>query len=292
MTDLTKPTVTATGNATVSQRPSKLLLMGIIEATGATLQLAIQAIDQKRKSLSNWLDSLGPAEVDFGETRFSDQVEPDPASAARRLMSRQLKQATGERTKEEEDKRLVVVSYAASWLLVGLSNEETLVLVDRIQFETQNLHNENAESDTQKTDWSADRTRDLGDMSAGPMISAITDEPEPPKSVILFSSSLGEEQRQQAIDEAFEDAVIRANCMAKAAHGELGELQSISSHSAEYDHRSEITSYHRLQSNPVLKEVPFRSKKGEVLSENPRFVDFNFTLNATFLLKNSSQRSE
>lgn len=294
MTDSTKPTVTATGNATVSQRPSKLLLMGIIEATDATLQLAIQALDSNRKSLSSWLASLGASKVEFGEIRFSDQVEPDPLSAVRRMMRRQLKLATGERSAEEEEKRLVVVSYAASWLIAGLSTEETLVLVDRIQFETRNLQNENAEGETeQQTNWSENPTRGLGaKMSAGAMMSAMSNEPEPSKSVILFSSSLDEERRQQATNEAFEDAVIRATRMAKAANGELGELRSINSYSNEHDQNSQVNQYQRLQSNPVLQEVPFRLKKGEVLLENPRTVDFNFTLNATFLLKISSQQHE
>lgn len=279
MVEQRTPVVSATGTAVVSERPTKLMMVGTVEATDATLQLAVQALEQKQESLSQWLKNLG-AEVAFGEPRFSDQVEPDPMATSRRLMARQMKLASGQAAAEEQEKQPVLVSYTATWRISGMSSPEMLILFDRIRFEAENLSAEGAQDEED----SSNRQFENPELDIQAMMSAMTKEPESAQNTMLFSSCVTEEQREEALKEAYQDARRKARGMANAAGRELGELQSISSFGAENFDAGDMGRVHRLQQNPLLKESPALTRKGEVLSENPRAVDFTFSINATFSL--------
>ncbi len=281
------PTIMTTGHGIVFQEPSELILLGLLEADDATLELAINALDQRKKALAQWLSDLHAEEVLFGDVRFSDQTEADPLASSQKLVSKQLAMATGQKLPEENAKRTVVVSYTASWPLEQLNSLETLVLVDRIRFEAENLvcgpdSSEQQDSATSPSRWPSTPE----DISA--MVSAMAVPPSEPKTLVFFSTRLSESNRQAALRDAIQQAQKRAQDIADAANGTLGPVVSIHSTGSETNFNLASKRFQRMQQNPLWQEVPQRSESDQVFCESPRQVEFQCSVHVTYELLNAA----
>ncbi|MEM7474435.1 MAG: SIMPL domain-containing protein [Planctomycetota bacterium] len=277
------PTLIVTGAASVNQKPSLLVMIGSVSAEGATLELALQILEKKRESILRWLGELDANPVEFGVARFADQADLDPMMASRIARSRVSPSNTEEQDTAEKQKA-VAACYSAVWNIENKSAEEIMIFLDRVSFESQDLQEPESPESKENADWNEDPMQQLRKMQS--MIERSFPGPASTgtESQFLFVSRLSEEKRSEAVRLAFDNAEQNAETTSTAIGRKLGPLKSL--HGTTLDATENVRQSSLQAAVPMLGEVPFRLKKDDVVSLNPRVVEFNVSLHATFALEN------
>lgn len=276
------PTLTVHEQATVRSQPSELMMVAEVTAAGQTLQLALELLQRKRKAVADWMARLGAREVRFGTPRFPDQVVPAATQMAERIQRRVRQQLSPHRSAEppQESGRNVVVCFAATWSIAGMSADEVLILADRVRLEASEAENrQDAKSSAAEGRWSEQSIPDFGAMMAAMSRPSEGNEPH-----FLFLSQISEDCYRSTLSEAFRRAEREAQLLARAAGKELGEVTSI--HSVRRDDTSvdQMNQMHRLQHAPALFEFPLHTARLQQVSESPKAADFTFTVGVTYAL--------
>jgi len=277
------PTVVVHEKATVRQQPSELMMVAEITASGQTLELALKLLQRKREAVSEWMERLGARDVRFGTPRFPDQVTPSATQMVER-MQRRVRQQLGQRPSPESSQdsgRNVVVCFAATWSIAGMSSDEVLILADRIRLEaSEPEHEPDASRTSAQHRWSDDSAHDIGEM-----LTELCQPIEGSEPHFLFLSQIDEECYKSALAEAFKNAAKEAQLLAFAAGGVLGELASVHSTMHQGTTHEHVNQIHRLQHAPILAEVPLQTSRFQQVSESPKPAEFSFSVSATFQLK-------
>lgn len=276
-----RSTVSARGVARVRQRPSFLVMIGRIDASAATLELALKNLRQKRVAVSQWLDRLEAQSPEFGEPRFADQTEPDPVTMAHKMARRRLRQGRPATSQKNNGKKTVVVSYSARWPIDTKSSDEVLIFVDRLQFEAADLPEAEAESPkASEQAWESDPVEHMQSL-----LSDMTRETEGDETHFLFLSRISADQYEEALARAFKDAQSKAAIVARAAGAELDELVTAHYSPAETDGVNHMQEIHRRTSMPLLNETPLGMSKDDCISESPRMIEFVISMHVTYGIK-------
>ena len=280
------PTVTALGKATVRRRPSRLVMVGSISGNGTTLQLSLEDVAKKKQSTTNWLYGLKAEEINYGEPRFPDQVEPNPYTAIQRR--RQLRKG---KAKTSFVNRIVLVTYSAIWSIEEMTSDEIMIFSDRLRFESANDESPATKQDVQteeptKRDFELDipGVDEMLEMQRDMMSELEKPPAENRETYFLFLSRLPQPDVEKAVNNACQDARSKASIMAKAVGKKIGELNSVSSFTADTAGRLSIGKIHREQFMPMLQEVYLGDDNNEIFSENPKAAEFNFSIHLTFQL--------
>lgn len=270
-------TISVQGNSRVCRRPSSLILLGRILKSAPTLELALKSLNQKREAVSRWLEGLDANDIEFGEPRFPDQVEPNPMRIAQKMTQQRL----GQLAQENTGKRSVLTSYMAQWPITDKSSGEMLVLVDRIQFEAADLQESEGEVQrrrpSDRPSWETDPMQELESR-----MSVITTPSDGDEIHFLFLSSLPDAQHEEALVDAFRDGRAKGSMTARAAGMELDQLQCArwSTSGA-----SEVHGLQRQMYLPLLAETPLKTGPNQLLQESPRTAEFDVSVHLTFTLK-------
>jgi hypothetical protein len=257
-----------------------LVLLGKIQASAPTLELALQNLNQKRDAVSRWLKALAADDLEFGEPRFPDQVEPDPMRMAQQMAQRRMRHRNPESLQDDGGKRSILVSYSAQWPIADKSSDEMLVLVDRIQFEAADLQDGEEELQEQPAAWEVDPVKEMQSL-----MSEMAPKPDGDEIHFLFLSCLTEAQREKALAEAFRDGHAKGAMTARAAGKELGDLQTAHWSPAESDALHGVHEMHRRTYFPLVAETPFRRRPDQVVHESPCAAEFVVSVHLTFRLK-------
>ncbi len=280
MNQATRSTVSVQGSTHVLQRPSFLVLLGRIHASAPTLELALQNLDQKREAFSRWLKELSAENLEFGEPRFPDQVEPDPMRMSQQIAQQHMRRLSSQSLEDDDGKRSVLAGYTAQWPIGDKSFNEVLVFVDRIQFEASNLQESDEEPKEPTPSWQTDPMSEMQSVMSEMYTPEDGDEAH-----LLFLSSLTDSQHEEALAEAFRDGCAKADMTARAAGRELDDLKG--AHWAGSTLEA-LQSAHEIQRRtllPLLAETPFRAGPNQFVRESLRPAEFVVSIHLTFGLK-------
>jgi hypothetical protein len=280
MSDSDSATISVHGLTQVSVRPSQLLLLGRVQASGTTLELALQQLSQKRSAVERWLRTLSADVVEIDEPRFPEQVEPSPMQLASRSAARYAAKIPSGGRSAGHGERNVVVFYWAKWSISQLTSEEILVLVDRIQFEASEMQKPEQEVQMPSLeDWEANP---MGELEA--VVSQLSPSADDDPTHILFLSTLDDESHDRAVQAAIADGEQRAKRLAAAAGRALGPLQSIFGVTVEKDDLGGASEIHRRAFTPLVNEVPDLVGAHQMLRESQRKAGFRVTVRLTYRL--------
>jgi hypothetical protein len=211
--------VMCSSTVTVRQRPSLLLMKVPLLAAEATLELGLTRLKKQCEAASRWLQRLDPLRVEFGEPHFAGQADLDPMKQLRAATRVALRQRAA-KTSSRERKRDVIVVLTALWPIAGMSAEETLVFVDRLQFE--------AATDAGAPEPAEECPPATPEEQVQEMMAQLAEPPTVDRGPqFLFIAQLGEEPLAKATTEAFTLARQNAERLAWAMGMRLGKLGSV-----------------------------------------------------------------
>lgn len=217
------PTVTrlmCSGSVTLRQRPTRLVMRLVLHAAEATLELGLANLRKRCAAASQWLKRLDADAVEMGEPHFAGQAESEPAKQMRAATAMALTRRTGKAATAERRREVNVVA-TATWPIADKSSEETLVLMDRLQFE---LAHDAGTSDVaeEPPEWFEPEEQ----MQA--MLARMTEPPPVDRAPqFLFIATVSEKQLAQAYAEAFAMARQQAEQLTQAMNMRAYRLASI-----------------------------------------------------------------
>lgn len=267
------------GDATVRKLPSKLLIVGSIEGAGETLSIAFDDLETKKSRICSWLKELESDPVEFGEPRLPEQREQDVHS----LVAKKSMAASMFGVAEGSSARSATVlnAFQASWNLEGMNAREVLVFSDRLRVEAE-PSSAPKPANPPTPDLNAPNSNYLEmmqQMRLQAMASMERQFDENRETCFLFCAELADDEMQKARVEAFQSATKRATLVAQSVGKRLGTLTCVTMEQLDLD-RERLTTMHRLQHLPLLKEVSLDPKN--IYSENPRAVEFHLKLHYHF----------
>lgn len=266
--------VNTTGLVTLRQRPSLLLMTVPLRATEATLELGLTKLKKQCEAASQWLQRLNAVRVEFGEPHFAAQANKDPlkqmrAVTAQALARRSGKPASGERRRE------VRVVLTAAWDIGALTAEETLVLVDRLQFEAADDPGVDHAAE-EPAAWSSPEEQ-LHNIMAQ-MAEPVNDH----APQFLFVAQLSEEQLEKAAAEGFLLARRDAERLARAMGGRLGPLVSLHCSADVTGSGRADKLMERQRCGALLADSAYNLGEHEVVSDDPRSAEFTFRVQVSY----------
>lgn len=271
-----RTTISSSGIVTVRQRPALLLMKVRLRATEATLELGLAKLKKQGEATSRWLKRLGAERVDFGEPHFADQADMDPLAKMRAVTARALGKISGEDFAKGPTRGVCVV-LTAVWPIASMSAEETLVLVDRLRFESAA---DSVESEAAKAipPWASAQEHMQAMITQMHQPPTVDDSPQ-----FLFIARLSEEQRQKATAEAFSRAHENAQRLAQAAGMRLGTSRTIHSTAggmADVSRPDKLMDRQRCWS--MLAGSSYDLGEHEIVFDDPRCAEITVSVNVSY----------
>lgn len=278
--------INAQGAVTIRQKP-KLLLMKIdLEAVAATLELALTNIKKQCAAASRWLQGLAANSVEFGEPHFVNPVADDPLRRAQEITAR----AMGRRAPAPpptERQRTVHVILTALWDVAAMSAEERLVFLDRLQFEA-TQDSSNSEATEQGVESRLAGPEEQMQEILTEMMKPISRDTRQPQ--FLFISQLEEAALVEANLQAFQLACRQVERLTAAAGLPPGRLESVSYGHNYGDASRSDRIMERQRCLGILEGTSYLLSDKEVISEDPRSVDFTVSVTVGYV-SNSDRTS-
>ena len=271
-----QPTISAQGRAMIRQRPSYLLMSGMLQASEATLELALENLHKRSDATLKWLKRLEAQGIEFSEPRFPEQVDPDPMSS---MMTRRITNRKGYEPPESEDdgKKKINVVYTARWPIDKMSSDQVLIFADRLKFEASELADPESAPEEEPV-WTPD------DDPLQTMMSQMMEPAADASTRFFFISQLSKEQYQVGLSDALADAQETAETIAKAAGRKIIRIQSIQ---CSPDTAGQLHMMNRIRRQfeaSNLAETSYGQGENEIVSESPKAAVFSVTLTAIYLI--------
>jgi hypothetical protein len=256
--------ISGTGTVTIRQRPSLLLMKVTLHTAEPTLELGLTKLKKQCESASQWMKRLHAIRVEFGEPHFADQADKDPMKRIQAATVRVLRQQPPAKSSPDR-KRDIQVIMTAIWDITSLSAEETLILVDRLQFEA---------DDPEITEIAEESWKTPEEQTLEIMASIANSTEDERKAQFLFISRLDEAQLDKALTEAFSLAQQNAERFARSMGRRIQHLSLITFRFGDLEVGRADKLMNRQRSWALLAGCSYDPKENEVVSENPQSAEF------------------
>jgi hypothetical protein len=270
--------VMSSGTVTVRQRPSLLLMKVPLHAAEATLELGLTRLKKQCEAASQWLKRLDALRVEFGEPHFAGQADTDPLKQMRAATALALGQATAKKPSGER-KRDVNVVLTALWDIAAMSAEQTLVFVDRLQFEA--APDAGAAEPAEETQpWATPEEqvhRFMAHIAQPP-----ADDRAPQ---FLFIAQLSEEQLAKASAEAFTLARQNAERLARTVGMRLGKLGFVHYGVGAPEITRADKLLQRQRCGALLAGTSYDLGEHEIVSDHPQSAEFTVKVDVHYQLE-------
>jgi hypothetical protein len=270
--------VMSSGTVTVRQRPSLLLMKVPLHAAEATLELGLTRLKKQCEAASRWLTRLNAIRVEFGEPHFAGQADMDPLKQMRAATGLALGQRAA-KSPSSERKRDVNVVLTAMWDIAAMSAEETLVFVDRLQFEAATDAGA-AEPAEESPRWATPEEQAHRFM---PPIGEPPTEDRAPQ--FLFIAQLGEEQLAKVSAEAFALARQNAERLARTVGMRLGKLGFVHYGVGGPEIGRTDKLLNRQRCGALLAGSSYDLGENEIVSDHPQSADFTVKVDVQYQLE-------
>ena len=275
--------ISGSGTVLVKRRPEIMRMQVVLSGSGKTIQDALAKLKTVRESAVKRLEELGA-------DKSSIKVDPPTAGVTQQqqnleMMMRQQLAARGRAVASNDGApKSVDVSAAltADWQLKDESAEERLVRVHELQEKVRGADLAKAKDATHRSL----EEQEKDEETAALMASYQSDNgPKPGEPTFLFVSKISEQDRDQAVAEAFQKATTEAARLSKAAGIKRGKLRSL--HAGETDIDYDANMYAGGSQAYVYQMLQQQRAKGktstnEAVGADPAEVKVTITVTASF----------
>ncbi|MEN6451703.1 MAG: SIMPL domain-containing protein [Thermoguttaceae bacterium] len=220
--------LTASGTATVQQRPTRMRMYVQLFGKGKNLEDALAKLKERREAAVLQLESL---KADKKSIIFDGPTKSAAQSAQKRqieAMVLEQMRSRGQKAKGLKVPQTVTVtaSLTAEWPLEVKSQEELLVLSQAIEDKVKKADL----SGSQEVEKLSPEEEELAEEAKQAM-GRYNEQPQPVgQPTFVFVAVLSKQDRQKATAEAFKNAAAEAAELSKAANVELGRLTGVIRH--------------------------------------------------------------
>lgn len=222
-------TVSGTGVSELEKLPGVMRIHLDLEASAGSLKEAIEVLKTQKESARQALEKLA-ADMDsvkFGQTSISDaQSEQQQQMAQMMAMIDQQRGRTGRANPSQTAVPVTVsCSLTAEWKLAADFNDDLLLIVHPLQ---QKILAADL-SGTKNASALTPEQEELLEEIQGEFPSFPSGESSSANPVFMFVATITEEEHQNLLAEAFQEAKTRAARLSRATGAELGPLVSVTS---------------------------------------------------------------
>jgi hypothetical protein len=264
-----------------------------VSGKGKTLEEALAALKERRELVSAQLEKLGAEKKSIA---FSSPGADDASLAQQRRMEMMIAQRLGRGPKKAAKPVKPPVSMVSmltvQWPLTGDSTEKLLLAADELR-EKVKAANLAGGKDAPKL--SPEEQEAAEEMAAEMSRSTGSDEEgaKPNEPHFVFLARLSDADRQKALADAFAKAKTQAAELAKAAGAEMGPLTGISGEGSggfanSRGYPRSPYGYTRNDEGEYLQQIAQNDdeeQRTESMGIKPDAIGFDFTVNATFALR-------
>jgi uncharacterized protein YggE len=286
----TQRTVSATGSASVRQKPTQMRLHMQLIAKGKTMEEALAKLKERREAATVQLEALkaDKKSIVFGVPSLSN----DQSSRKRQIQAMvvaQMKSRGKKVPKGLVNPQTVTLAstLTARWPLEADSQEKLLLFVQNIQEKIKAADLAGAKEAEKLTPEEEEFEEEASQMQ----VQYSDDGQEPGQPLFLFVAMLPKEQREKALADAFALAKTRAAELAKAAGTDLGPLVTLTggfTGQANFDNAyarfasSGGGEFYQQMSESMSESS--ENKEEEAVGAAPNELKFNYNITATFQL--------
>lgn len=272
-----RTTLSTSGTVTVRQRPTQLLMMMQLKAAESTIERGLAELKKMSDETSQLLRRLGANQIIAVDPIFAEQVTKDPIQQVQARTALAVRGRLKSKTADEGKRELVAV-VAAIWEIGSMSPEAIMALQDRLRFETAE-DGDPSEPKEELPAWASPEEQVQAMMERLHVPPPDTSKPE-----FVFLGRLSDEQWAKATNEAFARCRQKAERLAAAAGMRLGRLSSMSYHLVQSALRSDKM-MRRQGFMAILDNCAYDLAEDEMPASDPRPMDFNVAVNASFHLE-------
>ncbi len=287
-----RPALSATGAATVQQKPTRMRMYIQLFGKAKTLEEALAKLKERREAAVLQLESL---KADKQSVAFDGPTVSTAQAAQKRqieAMVMEQMRARGKKPKGLQVPQTVTVtgSLTAEWPLEAKSQEQLLVLAQGIE-EKIKAADLSGSQEVQKLSPEEEELAEEAKQAMG----RYGEQQQPlGQPTFLFVAVLSKQDRQKATADAFKKAAAGAADLAKAAGVGLGPLIGLSGGcTGQRNFGDDDNPYSRGGFIPAeLRQIIVGEPGGdagekptEALSSNPSPLSFNCFVTATFALR-------
>lgn len=278
MADPAPPTVCGTGSVTIRVRPAVLLTLVPVRAAEPSLDYGLARLRAQADQTAALLKRLGAGSVEAGEPHFADQPDKKGPMAQAREVARRMGGAGPVGVPARGSAVRLVLT--AAWDIAGLSAEETLLLIDRLRFETA-APDPPSDPPDDPPEW-ADPQEQVQAMMA--KMAQLHDPAEDDAAAaFLFVARPGPADDDRALAEAFARARRDAERTARAVGRRLGRLGLVMT-SDRGDH-----AHHKFMDQQraagLLATSTYLPAANELVTDDPRAAEFTVGVTAHYDLE-------
>jgi hypothetical protein len=289
--------VSGNGVVVISRKPETMRVQIVLQGKGATLKDALASVKTRGDAAKKQLLALGAGKdsVKLDDARIAEP-DNDRQQQQRRMQMMMMQRAGGKTPKagkkaaKAPDPILVSATINAEWKLDAKSADELLMTVHGLQEKIKGADMAGTKDADKLT---PEQEEALEEMQAEEMFNSYNQNegPKPGEPVFMFVTQISDADRDKAFGDAYQKAKTEAARVARAAGVELGDLKSLSAHSASgndnqaaymnYNSRS----YRAYQMARMAAGTSDEENSTEAIGADAGQVKFNVTVMASFDLK-------
>ena len=285
-------TISATAKVAFDQRPTALRVQVELVAKGKTLKEALAKLRERREAATAQLDTLGADEesITFGNPSLTNALNQQ-----RRQFEMMLVQGMASRAKRVpkglQIPKMVIVSseLTAEWPLEADGPEGLLLAAEALQEKVKAADLAGAK----RAEKLSPEEQEVAEEMAAMLSDSGVEQVEIGVPHFVYIARISDQQREQALAEAFEKAKTRAAQLAKAAGAKLGPLVALSGSGTGQNNYHEEMMYNRFDGyspytggmflqGPTGLQGSDDEDDGEAIGTDAGLLKFTFEVNATF----------
>lgn len=276
LADDATPTVSATGRATVPQRPEILRMTVTVSAQGSDIHDALAKLKSRRDEIATAMAGTG---ADKSAIKFADPVEgvAENLSLQQRIQRQMMATISRNQPPPSTQPSPVTVSsnLTIEWTLSSASPDDALAtatdLQDKITAAMPSAKTKAAEAKTPEE-------QEIAEEMAAQQGNAVQAKPDEPQFV--FVHHLSDEERTKLLTQAFEDAQRQCRLLAAASGKHLGEVTHLSTGAAAQNPMNEY-----MEAMLGNSDEQSSSNSDEATGSQLNDVNYNVSVEATFKLQ-------
>ena len=279
--DASPGTVSGMGTVTVRQKPTLLRMTVQLSEKAGTLKEALANLKDRREAALLQLEQMGAAEdaVQVTEPMFSSGLTDQQKQMQRRMLMQRARGGRVPRGLKVPPSVTVAVELTAAWPLDTTDHERLLAFCHDLQTKIAAADLAGLNEPKQLSP----EEQELAEESQEASMYGSGDEDKPGEPKFVYVGKISEEERQQAMKQAFAKAKAQAERVATAAGAELGKLSSLSGTTNNTGVDNDYATMYRFMRQARM--VSTADSENEAISPTPDAVNFQIVVHATFALK-------
>jgi uncharacterized protein YggE len=275
--------VSGDGIARLQLAPTAIRMRLAVMVKAPTMREAVQRMGERRDIANEQLATLGASKASVHWSPVG--VGPAPSSQQQRQMQMVLRQrmAQGGRKPKEPPRSVTLHStLTAEWPLKPADAEEQLIAVDELQ---EKIRRADLAGSKEMKKLTPEEQEEAEELAMQAVNYGMDEAAKPGEPAFVFFASISADQRASLLAEAFAKARSRADELATASGGKLGNVLNVSMQTPSTSWQSYSRAVYRYNEPGSEEPTGSADHEKEAVGTDPSGIDYQIHIVASFALK-------